>query len=365
MISHFFSLSLERQRGGKGWEREKESQERVNREFLLSFFPAFSCSLFLWMVSSEFHDTKERNVVFLNPFIFNYRNHQGFAASFQIECAYGSHTVCNSVVVADWSCCFISLSLSVCVCQCVCVCVCVCVWIERLLWYSSHGNLNVAVFSKTCLYPAGTLLLHFQNSFALFIYPASLVHANERGCRQKTFLRTTAQLQSLRVLSPQRPVNHLLSCQSSPLAGSALEIAVWEAVSNWVGGEKSAIKTPWPCISLRWKSCVLKRCPSAVWSRWDSCDTAHAHTIAAETGMVHILTGLEAEVFEAVVSLICLLTPLSLLASFSCICSCWFLPQGSSTSGLPGPRPDRTRLTGEKINGDKGGSWKKKMLKER
>ncbi len=78
------------------------------------------------MVSSEFHDTKERNVVFLNPFIFNYRNHQGFAASFQNECAYGSHTVCNSVVVADWSCCFISLSLCVCVCQCVCVCVCVC-----------------------------------------------------------------------------------------------------------------------------------------------------------------------------------------------------------------------------------------------
>ncbi len=67
-------------------------------------------------------------MVFLNPFIFNYRNHQGFAASFQNECAYGSHTVCNSVVVADWSwigVVVLFLSLSVCVCQCVCVCLCV------------------------------------------------------------------------------------------------------------------------------------------------------------------------------------------------------------------------------------------------
>lgn len=69
------------------------------------------------MVSSELPDTKERNVVFLNPFIFNYRNHQGFDASFQNECAYGSHPVCNSVVVTNWSCCFLSMRVRVCVCE--------------------------------------------------------------------------------------------------------------------------------------------------------------------------------------------------------------------------------------------------------
>lgn len=45
--------------------------------------------------------------------------------------------------------------------------------------------------------------------------------------------------------------------------------------------------------------------------------STHTHTLAAETGMTHILTGLEAEVFEAVVSLICLLTPLSLAVFLS------------------------------------------------
>lgn len=150
--------------------------------------------------------------------------------------------------------------------------VCVCVWIERLSWFSSRGTLHVAMFSKTCLYPAGTLVLHFQNSFALFIYPCKW-----KGCRQKTFLWTNAQLQSL---SRQRPVNHSFSCQSCPPTGSALENTVWEAVSNWLGGrEKNVIKTPWPCKSLRWKFLCAKKMPFGTVEEmrflWYS---AHTHT---------------------------------------------------------------------------------------
>ncbi len=206
MISHFFSLSLERQRGGKGWEREKESQERVNREFLLSFFPAFSCSLFLWMVSSEFHDTKERNVVFLNPFIFN---HQGFAASFQNECAYGSHTVCNSVVVADWSCCFISLSLCVCVSVCVCVCVCVCVNRAAVVVFLSRDSKRCRILENVPLprWDAPTSLPKFIRSLYLSSIP--------RSCKWKGLPAENFPADHRAAPKPASPLSPE-TCQSSP-----------------------------------------------------------------------------------------------------------------------------------------------------
>lgn len=238
MISHFF-LPLSFSRETEGWERLRE-RKRVRKEWIGSFCfpffpPAFSCSLHLWMVSSEFPDTKERIELFLNPFMFNYHNHQGFAASFQNECAYGSHPVCNSVVVVDLSCCFPSMR--------------VCVNRAFVVVFLSRDSTRRRALENVPLprwgpqhitaEDARTSLPKFIRSLYLSSIPPS---CKWKDCQQKTFPWTTAQLQSL---SRPRPVNHSLSCQSPlPPTGSALENNRLRGCFWLAGGREECHKDP-------------------------------------------------------------------------------------------------------------------------